>query len=80
LAGNSTLDVSVFHVVDVAQKLQFIIHSRDDRIQTVSDEGNLLVVVSIARQVIDGNCGELAEVSLGAGSLLEEPYKKKLIC
>jgi hypothetical protein len=60
--------------------LQFIVHGGSDGIQAVSNQSNLLVVVSIARQVIDGNCGELAEVSLGAGSLLEEPYKKKLIC
>ena len=66
--------VSVTHVVDVTQQLQFIVHGGNDGIQAVSNQSNLLVVVSIARQGIDGNSGELDEVFLGAGSLLEEPF------
>jgi hypothetical protein len=68
--------VSVTHVVDVAQQLQFIVHGGNDGIQAVSNQSNLLVVVSIARQGINGNSGELDEVFLGAGSLLEEPFSK----
>ncbi len=66
--------MAVFHVVDVAQKLQFVIHSRNDSVQTVSDESDLLVVVVVGRQGIDGDSGELGEVLLDAGSLLEEPF------
>ena len=69
--------VSVFHVVDVAQELQFIIHGGNDSIQAVSNQSNLLVVVSIVRQGINGNSGELGEVFLDARSLLEEPLSKK---
>jgi hypothetical protein len=74
LTGNSTLDVAVFHVVDVAQKLQFVIHSRDDSVQTVSDESDLLVVVAVGRQGIDGDSGELGKVLMDARSLFEEPF------
>jgi len=66
--------MAVFHVVDVAQELQFVIHSRDDSVQAVSDESDLLVVVTIGRQGIDGDSGELGEVLLDARSLLEEPF------
>ena len=69
--------MSVFHVVDVAQELQFIIHGGNDSIQAVSNQSNLLVVVSIVRQGINGNSGELGEVFLDARSLLEEPLSKK---
>ena len=72
-ASNSTLDVAVFHVVNVAQKLQFVVHGRDHSVQTVGDESNLLGVVSIARQGIDGDSGKLGEVLVNAGSLLEKP-------
>ncbi len=74
MTGNSTLDVAVFHVVDVAQKLQFVIHGRNDSIQTVSDESDLLVVVTVGRQGIDGDSGELGEVLMDARSLFEEPF------
>ncbi len=46
---NGALSVSVFQVVDVAQKLQFVIHSGNDGVhQAVGDESHLLVVIGIA--------------------------------
>lgn len=66
--------MAVFHVVDVAKKLQFVIHSRDDNVQTVSDESDLLVVVTVGRQGIDGDSGELGKVLMDARSLFEEPF------
>jgi hypothetical protein len=65
--------VSVAHVIDVAQKLQFVIQSRDDSVNTVGYEGDLLLVIGIAGQSIGSNTGELGEEFLDAGSLLEKP-------
>ncbi len=72
-AGNGALSVGVFHVVDVAQKLQFVIHSGNDGVQAVGDQSHLLVVIGVASQRVDWNIGELGEMFLDAGSLLEEP-------
>jgi hypothetical protein len=69
--------VGVAHVVDVAQKLKFIAGSRDDGVQTVSDQGDLFVVLGVAAQRSHWDIGELGEVFLDAGSLLEEPFIKK---
>ena len=69
--GNATGGVSVAHVVDVAQKLEFVVHSRDDGVDTVSDEGDLFVELGIAIQGSDSDFTELGEVFLDAGSLLE---------
>jgi hypothetical protein len=68
--------VSVFHVVDVAQKLQFVIHSGNDGVQAVGDQSHLLVVIGVASQRVDWNIGELGEMFLDARSLLEEPLLK----
>ena len=65
--------MAVLHVVDVAQNLELLLHDGDDFIQTVGNKGDLLVVFDITSQGVDGNFGELGEVFLGAGSLLEEP-------
>ncbi len=65
--------MSVAHVIDVAQKLQFVIQSRDDSVNTVGYEGDLLLVIGIAGQSIGSNTGELGEEFLDAGSLLEKP-------
>ena len=65
--------MTVLHVVDVAQKLELVIHGGDDFIQTVGNKSDLFVVFDITGQGIDGNFGELREVLLGAGGLLEEP-------
>jgi hypothetical protein len=65
--------VGVAHVIDVAQKLQFVIQSRDDSVNTVGYEGDLLLVIGIAGQSIGSNTGELGEEFLDAGSLLEKP-------
>jgi hypothetical protein len=65
--------VSVAHVIDVAQKLQFVIQSRDDSVNTVGYEGDLLLVIGIAGQSIGSDTGELGEEFLDAGSLLEKP-------
>ncbi len=73
-ARNGALSVSVFHVVDVAQKLQFVIHSGNDGVEAVGDEGDLFVELDIAGQRINGDFAELGEVFLDAGSLLEEPF------
>ena len=76
-AGNAAGGVSVAHVVDVTQKLKFIVHSRDDGVQTVSDEGDLFVELGITSQRINRDFTELGEVFLDAGSLLEEPSFNK---
>ena len=68
--------MTVLHVVDVAQKLELVIHGGDDFIQTVGNKSDLFVVFDITGQGIDGNFGELREVLLGAGSLLEEPVDR----
>ena len=78
LASNSALDVAVLHVVDVAQNLKFVVHGRNNGVQTVGDQSDLLVEFSIAGQGINGNSGELGEVFLEAGSLLEEPFNKNI--
>jgi hypothetical protein len=65
--------VSVAHVIDVAQKLQFVIQSRDDSVNTVGYEGDLLLVIGIAGQSIGSNTGELGEEFLDAGSFLKKP-------
>jgi hypothetical protein len=65
--------VGVAHVIDVAQKLQFVIQSRDDSVNTVGYEGDLLLVIGIAGQSIGSDTGELGEEFLDAGSLLEKP-------
>jgi hypothetical protein len=75
-ARNGALGVSVFHVVDVAQKLQFVIHSGNDGVQAVGDQSHLFVVIGVASQRVDCNIGELGEMFLDAGSLLEEPLLK----
>lgn len=73
-ARNSTFDMSVPHVVDVTQQLQFIIHCRDDGIQTVSNKSHLFVVFSVSFQRINGDISEFGEVFLDARSLLEETF------
>ena len=78
LASNSALDVAVLHVVDVAQKLELVVHGSDDGVQTVSDQSDLLVEFSIAGQGITGDSGELGEVFLEARRLLEEPFNKNV--
>ena len=78
LASNSALDVAVLHVVDVAQKLELVVHGSDDGVQTVSDQSDLLVEFGIAGQGINGDSGELGEVFLEAGRLLEEPFNKNV--
>ena len=78
LASNSALDVAVLHVVDVAQNLKFVVHGRNNGVQTVGDQSDLLVEFIIAGQGINGNSGELGEVFLEAGSLLEEPFNKNI--
>ena len=70
--------MSVTHVIDIAQKLEFIVHGGNDGVQAVSDEGNLLVVLGIVGQRIDSNVGELGEVLLSTGSLLEESVNPQL--
>ena len=75
--GNAAGGVSVAHVVDVAQKLQFVIQSRDDSVNTVGDEGDLLLVVGVSGQSVDSDIGELGEEFLDAGSILEEPGSNK---
>ena len=72
--GNATGNVAVAHVVNVTQKLQFVIHSRDDSVQTVSNEGNLFVVLCITSQGVDSDIGELGKELLDAGSILEESF------
>ena len=67
--------MGVLHVVDVTQKLELVVHGGDDGVETVSDQSDLFVVFGITGQSIDGNSGELGEVLLGAGSLLEEPIE-----
>jgi hypothetical protein len=67
--------VRVAHVVDVAQQLQFIAHGSNDGVQAVSDQSDLLLVIGIAGQRIDGDVSELGEVLLGTGSLLEDPVE-----
>ena len=79
LARDSALDVSVLHVVDVTQKLELVVHGGDHGVQTVSDQSDLLVEFGIASQSINTNSGELGEVLLDAGRLLEEPLDKMLI-
>jgi hypothetical protein len=69
--------VSVAHVVDVAQQLQFVAHGSNDGVQAVSDQSDLLLVIGIARQSIDSDIGELDEMLLDARSLLEEPAQIK---
>ena len=71
--GNAAGGVSVAHVVDVAQKLKFVVHGRDDGVQTVGDQGDLFVVLGVTTQRCNGDAGELGEKFLDAGSLLEEP-------
>ena len=69
--------MTVFHVVDVTQKLELVVHGGDDSVETVSDQCDLLVEFGIASQSIDGNSGELGEVFLDTGSLLEEPDEEE---
>ena len=76
LARDTALDMAVLHVVDVAQKLELVIHGSDDDIETVSDQSDLLVVFGIAGEGINSDSGELGEVLLGAGSILEEPVDR----
>ncbi len=71
--------MGVAHVVDVAQKLQFVIQSGDDGVNTVGDEGDLLLVIGIAGQSIGSDTGELGEEFLDAGSLLEEPLNNNVV-
>ena len=78
LARDSALDVSVLHVVDVTQKLELVVHGGDHGVQTVSDQSDLLVEFGIAGQGINGDSGELGEVFLEAGRLLEEPFNKNV--
>ena len=77
IAGDGTGSlVAVLHVVDVTQKLELVIHGGDDGVETISDQSDLFVVFGITGQGIDGNSGELGEVLLGAGRLLEEPVDR----
>jgi hypothetical protein len=71
--------VGVAHVVDVAQRLELVAGSRDDGVQAVGDQGDLFVVLCIATQGSHRDAGELGKVFLDAGSLLEEPFIKKLV-
>ena len=76
-AGDAAFLVAVSHVVDVAQKLELVVHGGDDDIEAVSDEGNLLVELGIGGQSTVGNLGELGEVLLEAGSASKEPIEFK---
>ena len=67
--------MAVLHVVDVAQKLELVIHGGDDGVEAVSDQSDLLVEFSISGQRVNGDGGELGEVLLDAGSLLDEPTR-----
>lgn len=64
--------MAVSHVADVAQQLQFVVHSGDDGVQTVSNQTDLLVELSVVSQVVNGDARELGEVLKRARSLLEE--------
>ena len=70
--------MSVAHVIDVAQKLKFVSHSRDDGIQTIGDQGDLFIELGIATQRSDGDFTEFNEIFLDARSLLEESFNKEL--
>jgi hypothetical protein len=70
--------VSVAHVIDVAQKLKFVVHSRDDGVQTIGDQGDLFIEFGIAAQRSDGDFTEFNEIFLDARSLLEESFIKEL--
>ena len=72
LARDAAFLVAVSHVVNVAQKLELIIHGRDDDIETIGDEGDLLVVLRIRGQSTVSNLDELGEVLLETGSASEE--------
>ena len=64
--------MAVLHVVHVTIDLQFVVQSGNNDVQAVSNQSDLLVEFGIASQGIDGHCGELGEMLLGAGSFLEE--------
>ena len=68
--------MSVAHVVDVAQKLKFVVHGRDDGVQTIGDQGDLFVELGVTSQRSERDASELGEIFLDAGSLLEEPIDK----
>ena len=70
--------MSVAHVIDVAQKLKFVVHSRDDGVQTIGDQGDLFIEFGIAAQRSDGDFTEFNEIFLDARSLLEESFIKEL--
>jgi hypothetical protein len=76
--GNAAGGVSVAHVIDVAQKLKFVSHSRDDGIQTIGDQSDLFIELGIATQRSDGDFTEFNEIFLDARSLLEESFNKEL--
>ena len=80
IAGDGTGSlVAVLHVVDVAQKLELVIHGGDDGVETICNQSDLLVVFGIAGQGINSDSGELREMFLGARSLLEEPVHRNKI-
>ena len=60
-AGDAAFLVAVSHVVDVAQKLELVVHSGDDDIEAVSDEGDLLVEVGVVGKISGCDLGELGE-------------------
>ena len=79
LARNVALDMAVLHVIDVAQNLELVVHGGGNGVQTVGDQSDLLVEFGITGQGIKGDSGELGEVFLDTGSLLEEPFRKTII-
>ena len=71
--------MAVLHVIDVAQNLELVVHGGGNGVQTVGDQSDLLVEFGITGQGIKGDSGELGEVFLDTGSLLEEPFRKTII-
>lgn len=68
--------VAVAQIVHIAQILKLIIHSRDDGVNAISNQSDLLVEFSVSSQRINWDVNEFYEMGLSTRILLEEPTSR----
>lgn len=73
LTADTTGLVAVGHVLNLTHNLELDVHLANDGIQTVGNQRNLLAVILVGGQIVQGNGSEGAELLLEARPFLEEP-------
>ena len=73
LTADTTGLVAVGHVLNLTHNLELDVHLANDRLQTVGNQSDLLAVILVGGQIVQGNGSEGAELLLEVRPFLEEP-------